>query len=367
MARRGDGLYLRGTVWYLDCRINGTRYMVKLGKHIGRNDARDIAIVKRAAILKGETGIGRKNKDLPFEQARQHFETWAEANKKPRTVKSYKECLRRLAGSFSGKRLGEINPFAVERHKQARIQAGARVRSNRELAVLKTLFNYCREQKVYEGSNPVEKVKLLKEPKRRLSFLEVDEERRLVEAAMSPLKELIIVGINTGLRIGAEALTLRWEDLDLRRGLLTVQAAYAKSGQTRTVPLNALALEALHDLKRTTRGAFVFSKPNGAPYKSIEKPFTALLQHVGLAGTGASLHTLRHTFASRLVEAGVDLRTVQELGGWSDLSMVQRYAHVGPSHKAEAVKRIAESFHYAFHDIGHKANVVPLEVHAATV
>ncbi len=48
MARRGDGLYLRGTVWYLDCRINGTRYMVKLGKHIGRNDARDIAIVKRS-------------------------------------------------------------------------------------------------------------------------------------------------------------------------------------------------------------------------------------------------------------------------------------------------------------------------------
>ena len=109
------------------------RHVARLGKGITRSVAREIAQVKRGAILKGEAGIGRKNKDLPFEQSRQHFEKWAEANKKPRTVKSYKECLRRLAESFSGKRLSEIVPFAIERHKQARIQADARVRANREL------------------------------------------------------------------------------------------------------------------------------------------------------------------------------------------------------------------------------------------
>jgi site-specific recombinase XerD len=49
---------------------------------------------------------------------------------------------------------------------------------------------------------------------------------------------------------------------------------------------------------------------------------------------------LRHTFASRLVMAGVDLRTVQELGGWSALELVQRYTHLSPGHKAEAVERI---------------------------
>ena len=280
-------------------------------------------------------------------------------------MKSYKECLRRLAKSFSGKRLSEIVPFAIERHKQARIQADAHVRANRELAVLKTMFNYCRDQKLYEGTNPVPEVKLLKEPKRRLRFLEADEEQTLVEAASSPLKQLIIVGINSGLRIRAEALTLCWEDLDLRRGLLTVQAAYAKSGQTRTVPLNARALEALTELKRIA--GYVFSKPNGDPYKSFEKPFTALCRQVRLAGTGVSLHTLRHTFASRLVMAGVDLRTVQELGGWSDLSMVQRYAHVSPSHKAAAVERIAEKFHNVIHNRRPEADVVPLAGTAATM
>jgi site-specific recombinase XerD len=51
-------------------------------------------------------------------------------------------------------------------------------------------------------------------------------------------------------------------------------------------------------------------------------------------------HVLRHTFASRLVKAGVDLRTVQELGGWSSLAMVQRYSHPDEEHKLEAVQRL---------------------------
>jgi site-specific recombinase XerD len=109
-------------------------------------------------------------------------------------------------------------------------------------------------------------------------------------------------------------------------------------------------LDALNGLKQRGKGEFVFSKPNGQPYDTMENPFTVLVHQAELTGTGVSLHTLRHTFASRLVEAGVDLRTVQELGGWSDLSMVQRYAHVGPSQKTEAVRLIGETFHNAFHN-----------------
>ena len=62
MARKGDGLYLRGSTWYLDCRIDGARHVVKLGKGISRTVAGELATVKRAAILKGEAGIGKKRK-----------------------------------------------------------------------------------------------------------------------------------------------------------------------------------------------------------------------------------------------------------------------------------------------------------------
>jgi integrase len=88
--------------------------------------------------------------------------------------------LRRLAESFSGKRLSQLSAFAVEKHKQRRIHAGARVRANRELAVLKNLFNRCREWKLFGGDNPVTSVKLLKEPRRRLRFLEAEEEATLL-------------------------------------------------------------------------------------------------------------------------------------------------------------------------------------------
>jgi len=312
------------------------RHVVRLGKHIARHAAKEIAQVKRGAILKGEAGIGRKRKDLSFDEARKKFEAWADASKKPGTARAYKECLRRLAESFSGSPLSALSPFLVEKHKQQRIQDGARVRANRELAVLKSLFNRCREWRLFEGDNPVESVKLLKEPRRRLRFLEPDEEDRLLAECAEPLRSLILIGTNCGLRLKSEALTLRWSDVDVVRRTLTVSAAYAKSGTSRTVSLNSVMLAVLNRLPKISE--FVFAKPNGKPYHAI-RGFRAACQRAGL--TGVTPHSTRHTFATRLVENGVDLRTVQELGGWATLSLIQRYAHVSPSRKVEAVEGLA--------------------------
>jgi integrase len=338
MARHGDGLYLRGQTWYLDCRLSGARHVVRLGKQIARHAAKEIAQVKRAAILKGELGIGRKRKDLSFDEARKKFEAWADASKKPGTARAYKECLRRLAESFSGTRMSALSPFLVEKHKQQRIRESARVRANRELAVLKSLFNRCREWKLYEGDNPVESVKLVKEPRQRLRFLEPDEEDRLLAQCAEPLRTMVLVGTNCGLRLKSEALTLRWEDIDAVRRTVTVQASYAKSGQTRTVSLNSVVLAALNRLPKISE--FVFAKPNGKPYHAI-RGFRAACQLAGL--TGVTPDSTRHTFATRLVENGVDLRTVQELGGWATLSLIQRYAHVSPTRKVEAVEGLVRN------------------------
>ncbi len=354
MARRGDAIYLRGKTWYLDCCINGTRYQRRLGKGITRSVALELATVERGKILRGEAGIGRKPKGLPFDEARKKFEAWADATKKPRTAHGYRECLRRLAETFGGKRLGDISPFHIEGHKQARIKAGARVRANRELAVLKTLFNNLIEWKLYEGENPVRKVKFLKEPRQRLRFLEPEEERRLLEVVAEPLQTMILVGIHCGLRLRSEALTLRWDDVDLRRGLLTVQAAYAKNGQTRTVPLNSVVRAALQRLQAKATGDSVFEKADGIPYSSVSG-FKAACKRAALEGV--TPHTLRHTFATRLMANGVDPRTIQELAGWSQLRMLERYAHVSPSRKALAVEGLAKEFHYANHYAGETAKL----------
>ena len=97
-------------------------------------------------------------------------------------------------------------------------------------------------------------------------------------------------------------------------------------------------LSALNRLPK--RSEFVFAKPNGKPYHAI-RGFHEACQRAGL--TGVTPHTTRHSFATRLVENGEDLRTVQELGGWATLSLVQRYAHVSPGRKADAVERLVSN------------------------
>ena len=360
MARKNDGLYLRGATWYLDCRIDGVRYVKKLGKGITRTVAGELANVIRTAILKGAAGIGKKRKDTPFEKAKDAFLDWTITNKRPRTTRVYRQQLERLAVSFSTKTLAQISSFDIERHKRSRAETGARIQANREVAVLKNLFNKAKAWGLYEGENPAQGVKFLEEPKRRLRYLEPSEEARLLGVSSEPLRSLIIIGTNTGIRIGAEALTLKWADVDLMRGILTVQAAYSKNGQTRNIPLNSRAKEAFRYLESISRSDSVFSKSNGLPYKNMEKPFMQACKDAGLAGTGVSLHTLRHTFASSLVMAGVDLVTVQQYGGWSDLSLVQRYSHLSASHKAKAIETIAERFHNAFHNSPVSGQVVQL-------
>ena len=80
-------------------------------------------------------------------------------------------------------------------------------------------------------------------------------------AADEPLRTMILVGIHAGLRLASEALTLRWADVDLRRGLVTVQAAYAKSGKTRAVPLNWALRSTLAALLRRAHDAVESCSP----------------------------------------------------------------------------------------------------------
>jgi len=116
--------------------------VARLGKNISRTVAGELASVKRAAILKGEAGIGgKKRKDIGFDDAAKEFLAWVKAEKRPKTAMIYGECLTQLKHSFAGKRLSELHPFLIEKHKRMRLEAAAKVMPNRELSVLRALFN----------------------------------------------------------------------------------------------------------------------------------------------------------------------------------------------------------------------------------
>ena len=169
--------------------------------------------------------------------------------------------------------------------------------------------------------------------------MDYDEEERLLAAASEPTKTIILVGIYAGLRVRSEALTLKKADIDFQRRTLTVQAAHAKNGETKTVPISSELFAPLKLQMKRSKSEYVFVKEDGiTPLKEIKTAFYAACRRANLKDV--TPHVLRHTFASRLVMKGADLRTVQELGGWKSISMVERYSHLSDRHKAEAVELI---------------------------
>ena len=346
MPRRGDGLVLRGKTWWLDFSHQGIRHQARLGRNISRTVARELAAVERSKALRQDAGIGgKKRKDISFDKAADEFLKWAEANNRPQTVVNYRWYIEGLKQSFAGKMLSSISPFSIEKHKQTRISGDARVSANREISCLRNIFYRCMEWGKFDGSNPAKQSKrnqagrLTREPLTRLRFLSHQEEHALLAAATEPLRTVVLIGIHAGLRIKSEALTLEWSDIDFQRNQLTVQAVNAKNGESRTVPMNTVLRDAMKKLREASDGeGRIFHSRGGQPFRSIRTRFTTACRNAKLSDV--TPHTLRHTFASRLAIAGVGLRTIQELGGWEEIRMVLRYAHLSDQHKADAVERI---------------------------
>jgi len=146
------------------------------------------------------------------------------------------------------------------------------------------------------------------------------------------LTPLVLVAINTGMRKG-ELLSLSWSDVNWESRMITVRAENAKSGRQRHIPMNDEALNTLQRWSEQREGAgLVFG------LRDAKKGWSNLLSAAGVENF--RFHDLRHHFASRLVSAGVDLNTVRELLGHSDIKMTLRYAHLCPSTLAAAVARL---------------------------
>jgi integrase len=192
-----------------------------------------------------------------------------------------------------------------------------------------------------------------KRGKGRVRYLTPEEAHRLIDAAAPHLQPLFIFLLHTGARLG-EALALDWSQVDLpTRRVIFLET---KNGDSRGIPLNDDAFEALANLsyrtgirdsdgqwqRRAHRFGRVFRTQLGRAYPLLENAGGQIKR--GWAGAckrarvaGATPHTLRHTFASWLVQRGVSLPIVGELLGHRDPSMVKRYAHLSPDHLAGAV------------------------------
>jgi integrase len=179
----------------------------------------------------------------------------------------------------------------------------------------------------------VRKVKLLEENNRRLRYLSKEECTNLLNACADHIRPIVITALNTGMR-KSEVLSLKWDSIDLRHGFILLDKT--KNGERREIPINQTVRDILSKIVRRVDVSYAFyDKNTGLAYQDIKTAFNSACRRSGIKDF--HFHDLRHTFASHLVMAGVDLTTVKELLGHKTLTMTLRYAHLAPTHKVKAV------------------------------
>ena len=192
----------------------------------------------------------------------------------------------------------------------------------------------------YLLGSPAIGVKKFKVESRRLVFLDKDEIEAFLQASKITLRPIFATLIWTGMR-KSECFNLVWDDIDLENRLIFL--TNTKNSKPREIPINDDIFKVLNRIPRHISSPYVFSQESGKPWKDLRGSISSTANRAGIK-KHITHHTFRHTFASHLVMSGVDLLTVMELLGHSSLDMVQRYAHLSPHHKRQAMGKLQAHF-----------------------
>jgi len=329
------GVFKRGNKYWIDF-YDSNRSRVQESSHSSsKRDAEALLALRRSEILRG---IYKRPAKITFGELGTRYMEYAKGNK--RSWLRDQQMLKHLAGFCGSERqIGEIVAADIEGYKLHRRKEVSGSTVNRELALLKRMFNLAIDWDLYLGSNPVRKVKFFQEINTGFRVLSKEEEKKFLASATPYIQDIALFALNTGLRIG-EILSLKWEGVDLEKGLLTVFAE--KTHKIRPVPINSEARRVLEFWTLGRKNEFVFyNHETGKPFVDLKTGFALACRKAEIEGV--TWHTLRHTFASRLLDRGVDIVTVQQLLGHSTVIVTMRYTHTNLDSKKAAVAKL-ESF-----------------------
>ena len=289
--------------------------------------------MRKAEVLRG---VYKRPVKITFGEFGTRYMEHAKANK--RSWLRDEQMLEHLTKFFGSERqLTEITPVEIEGYKLHRRASVSGSTVNRELALLKRMFNLAIAWDLFLDLNPVRRVTFFREFNISVRVLSTEEEEKLLQNAAPYIQDLVLFALNTGLRIG-EIFSLSWPHVDWEKNVLEVFAH--KTGKTRTVPMNAETVKVLQAWQLAKKNDFVFYNPEtGKPFVDLKAGFALACRKAEISGV--TWHTLRHTFASRLLDRGVDIVTVKELLGHSTVVVTMRYTHTNLESKRAAVGKLA--------------------------
>jgi|ERR1035437_2312943 integrase len=335
MARKREklrGIYedpKGSNIWwiqYFDAQRN--RHREKAGR---RDAAINLLAIRRTAKLEG--------RKLPPPRQAVLFRTLCadalEHSRAENTTKSTHELQLKITEflpAFGDRAAEEITKQEIVRWltEQAEARKWKPSSRNRWQAALSLIFRVGIDNEKI-ARNPAAGIKRKTENNSKVRFLSDAEERALLKEIDPWFHSHLLLSLHTGMRM-SEQYSLCWSQVDFERRHLFLPKT--KNGDPRDVPLNGTALGALETLRAASKGDLVFP--------DAESPrgwFLSAIQRAGVKNY--TWHCNRHTFANRLVMAGVDLHTVGELLGHRTAQMTKRYAHLNVNHKQAAVERIS--------------------------
>jgi integrase len=263
---------------------------------------------------------------------------WLDEHAHHRSLKSTLVFLRQLDAVLGHLALHQIKREHFEtfiRQRQKDNVSAATI--NRPLATARAILNCARSQ--WEWIDQVPAIRLLQEPKQRIRWLTRDEVTRLLHELPPHLAAMARFSLATGLR-ESNVTHLRWNQLDLERKHGWIHADQSKNQRAIPIPLNEDAMQVLIE-QYGQHPEFVFTFRGEPVTRANNNAWRNAVKRAGLIDL--RWHDLRHTWASWHVQAGTPTNVLQVLGGWSQPSMVQRYAHLGTEHLAEYAVRISHN------------------------
>lgn len=353
------------------------------GKYITLGDAGEIKVARAREKALEELGKIAAGKDLRevriLEKGgffsdffRKYYEAHIQENQ--RGAKQAVVRYRHLCKEVGEVLLSDFSSLRVEEFRSRRKKEGVKDSTiNRDVSAIQTMLEYAVKMGVLEEHPFKGRIKKYREFQDTPRQLTPGEKSRLRDAlkardegarekrkslnlwrkeknlpALSEtghysdyLTPLVLTAMLTGLRRG-ELFNLRWQDIDLIDKTLQVRAAGSRPDRIRTVPLNVECREILFEWKQLSGhnqpADYVFSDDKGERLENIHTAFKNLLKGAGI--NGFRFQDLRHNYASMLVKEGIQLYTVKELLGHSDLKMTQRYAHLAPDNLQDAAKAL---------------------------
>ena len=363
-ANKKDGKRPRGIYWY-HFWWNG-EHIQKSTNQGNPNVARQMEAAYKTALAKGEVGLLERGPIATLKDFAQRFidEIEVQCQEKPNTVQFYAIKLARLLEfePLASARLDRIDEeliaaFVQNRsHQKSRAGANRKKRSelsleklispatvNRELATLRRLLRMAHEWKVI---NRVPRIRLLRGERNREFVMSHAQERNYLEFALQPLKDAALLMLDTGLRIG-EVGSLEWQDVNLkpvgnaRFGFIHVRKGKSKNAR-RNVTLSPRVRVMLDSRKASSKSAYVLTDATGTKPLSI---WTLEAQHKHMRQAlklpaDAVIHSFRHTFGTRLGEAGADAFTIMKAMGHSSVLVSQKYVHPTPEAMELAFERL---------------------------